>query len=718
MSYVSSAPVPWRTKRLPLLGCALLSIFVLGLFGGQSSALADTTSYVQSAASFALPAGSTTGAYFQAVQTVCPSQGLCVTVGAVDGSAENAMVEASSAGLSSGAAVQVALPDGASTGGLQDAYLDGVSCQSAALCVAYGYYNDTTNGPTPMIVKIVNGVPAQAVPVPDPPQSLGASFLTVTGVACPPAGDCVAVGNDEVTGSDAWVPLIWDIADGVPQAAVQGPEPTNADTGSYSEVDMDGVACQADGTCMAIGDYPSGGHRVSFVQLIGGPATEVTPPAGVTGDPDETFSNLACPSAGACEAFGYYVDNGGNDVYVTLAISGGSPGSASPIVPPPGQDGQQIDANGLSCSSAVLCVESGDYEDQSSQVQAVLIPITGTGSAVAQESVLPSGQWTGGTDALWASVSCIASGPCLAAGSYQTSSSTQEGMIAQVSASGQIGSTVPTPDPADADPSNAQTTPKSIGCTASGSCVVAASYQPLGTGNEGPELVSEQAPLTLASSSLAGAKQGSPYSATLPTPTGAWGIYSWSVTAGSLPAGLSLNAQTGVISGTPTGSGSSAFTVTVAGTGSPVQTASEQLSLAVTGTQTTTAPAPTPAAAKPLLRLLAASGKLSGKTLGVKLACSAAPCAGTIRLEAVETVTVKKGRKKVHKRETVVLGSAGYSLAAGRSKTVGVTLNGRGRKALEAAKQHRLKVTVLASVSGGEGVSRTETIYSVTKKKR
>src|SRR5206468_1181701 len=37
----------------------------------------------------------------------------------------------------------------------------------------------------------------------------------------------------------------------------------------------------------------------------------------------------------------------------------------------------------------------------------------------------------------------------------------------------------------------------------------------------------------------------------------------WSVTVGALPAGLTLNASTGVISGTPTGSGTSSFTVRV-----------------------------------------------------------------------------------------------------------------------------------------------------------
>ena len=58
--------------------------------------------------------------------------------------------------------------------------------------------------------------------------------------------------------------------------------------------------------------------------------------------------------------------------------------------------------------------------------------------------------------------------------------------------------------------------------------------------------------------------------------------YAWSITSGSLPHGLSLNASNGNITGTPTVEGTSNFTVHVTDTGPPVQTASRQLSLTIT----------------------------------------------------------------------------------------------------------------------------------------
>jgi hypothetical protein len=76
---------------------------------------------------------------------------------------------------------------------------------------------------------------------------------------------------------------------------------------------------------------------------------------------------------------------------------------------------------------------------------------------------------------------------------------------------------------------------------------------------------------------------GSPnvfYSAAL-SATGGTAPYAWSVTQGSLPAGLSLNATTGVVSGTPTDIGSSSFSVQVSDGENPAATASASLSIAL-----------------------------------------------------------------------------------------------------------------------------------------
>jgi hypothetical protein len=57
--------------------------------------------------------------------------------------------------------------------------------------------------------------------------------------------------------------------------------------------------------------------------------------------------------------------------------------------------------------------------------------------------------------------------------------------------------------------------------------------------------------------------------------------FSWSVSMGSLPNGLTINAGTGVISGTPTATGTSTFTVSVVSDLVASNSASKQLSITV-----------------------------------------------------------------------------------------------------------------------------------------
>jgi len=85
--------------------------------------------------------------------------------------------------------------------------------------------------------------------------------------------------------------------------------------------------------------------------------------------------------------------------------------------------------------------------------------------------------------------------------------------------------------------------------------------------------------LTITTTSpLAGSVMNTAYTATV-LAAGGTPPYTWS--APNLPSGLTINASTGVISGTPAGSGTSAVNVTVKDSGSPQQTASASLSITI-----------------------------------------------------------------------------------------------------------------------------------------
>jgi hypothetical protein len=85
---------------------------------------------------------------------------------------------------------------------------------------------------------------------------------------------------------------------------------------------------------------------------------------------------------------------------------------------------------------------------------------------------------------------------------------------------------------------------------------------------------------------------GSAYSQAL-TASGGTPAYTWSITSGSLPSGLTIAATTGTISGTPASTGVSTFTAAVSDNGNPVQTQSVTVSITVLSANQITGPGTT-----------------------------------------------------------------------------------------------------------------------------
>ena len=86
--------------------------------------------------------------------------------------------------------------------------------------------------------------------------------------------------------------------------------------------------------------------------------------------------------------------------------------------------------------------------------------------------------------------------------------------------------------------------------------------------------------LTITTSLLPSGTVGTTYSSTL-TATGGTTPYTWSIASGSLPAGLSVDPNTGAITGTPSAAGISSFTVQVTDSSSPAQSTTQALSITI-----------------------------------------------------------------------------------------------------------------------------------------
>lgn len=156
---------------------------------------------------------------------------------------------------------------------------------------------------------------------------------------------------------------------------------------------------------------------------------------------------------------------------------------------------------------------------------------------------------------------------------------------------------------------------------ASLSCSSTYTYYASATNSAGPALGLPQtfatspcgSALTIVTVSLPNAFPAQPYAAQL-TASGGTGGFVWSLVGGSLPTGLTLNAQTGAISGTPAnGAQTGNFTISVRDSGG--HTASRSLSIFLpNGMYISTAQFPKATVGSPYSTSLAVSGGIPGYT--------------------------------------------------------------------------------------------------------
>jgi hypothetical protein len=131
----------------------------------------------------------------------------------------------------------------------------------------------------------------------------------------------------------------------------------------------------------------------------------------------------------------------------------------------------------------------------------------------------------------------------------------------------------------------------------------------------------QPADLVVTTSSLPNGTTGQSYSALLGA-SGGLLPYSWSVVAGALPTGLSLNGGSGGIAGTPSIEGTSSFTVQVTDGQVPADTATRALQITVVTVSydplvITTTSLPNARRNKNYSRTLAATGGLAPYTWSV-----------------------------------------------------------------------------------------------------
>jgi hypothetical protein len=642
--------------------------------------------------------------------TACWSSGSCVSVGEDDASGGEHPIVVTDLNGAAAQAVVVTVPPGASTGLNATASLNSVSCSSAGACVAVGEYQDTSGTMQGLVVPISAGKVGKASGVSGPGAS-GQTYLRA--VSCPLVGICVAVGTYGINANANQDGVIVTITNGSASSVSTARLPANANT-SAPLVSLNSVSCWATGFCVAAGQYLANSNGAIYPFVIptsnGVPAAgiEVTLPADAytgSGGQQSVLNSVSCQATGVCVAAGDYVNSsGGSRPLVVPITAAGAPAATAVIGLPANAGGAAYNdgLNSVSCGPTGACVAVGFYVDSSGSGEPLAVSTSGRVVSAGTEPALPSNALaaSGGTQAASLSaVACPQSGSCLAVGDYYDSSANQQGMAESISGRSSTSNEASLPVPV-ATPDAAL---DAVACAASASCLA------VGTDHDAiaqPQAFqySLQAGLTITDPKLPKAYIAAPYTTTLGV-SGAWNVYSWSVASGHLPAGLSLSAKTGKISGKPRTASTSRFTVRAKGTGSPVESTTTALSITVV--------------ADPAFNFSVPRGglELAGKSVSTRIRCAkGGKCRGLLKLVYVHEVKLKHRKRR---SESAVIGRLNYSLNADKSRTVKIKLTVAGQQFLKAAGSHKLSVAVDATVKGGRSSSQDTTLgVAATAKKK
>jgi hypothetical protein len=233
----------------------------------------------------------------------------------------------------------------------QGGSLDAVDCTSSRSCTAVGSFSFSPREITVQeaLAEHWNGV---RWAVQDAPTRIagspGAAVIDLTGLSCPGADSCMAVGTTTLDGntqqalSERWNGARWVLE--------QTPSHPTEVSVSGMGTRLAGVSCPSASACTAVGYFADGhDHDYAVADHWNGAEWSSQPTPDLAG---ATLNAVSCPSSRMCIAVGSVTHNGG-DSYGTLAERWN--GSRWTILASAGS-GQ---LTGLSCRSGRSCIAVG-----------------------------------------------------------------------------------------------------------------------------------------------------------------------------------------------------------------------------------------------------------------------------------------------------------------------------------------------------------------------
>jgi hypothetical protein len=238
--------------------------------------------------------------------------------------------------------------------GSNETQLSGVSCTSATDCAAVGFSSTATVQKS--LAEHWNGTSWSIVPTPN---ASGAGDTSLGGVSCPSAASCMAVGTSvTVSASSVTAKTLIERWNGTSWTIVPSPSPT----GSSSLDRLSGVSCPSSSDCTAVGYALTIGTTSIAIESLAehwnGTAWTTTASPNVTST--ETLLNgVSCPSVNNCTAVG---DNATGTAVVEQW--NGTSWAAVTTANPPG--GTSAELSGVSCPNPASCYAVGSSSSSAS----------------------------------------------------------------------------------------------------------------------------------------------------------------------------------------------------------------------------------------------------------------------------------------------------------------------------------------------------------------
>lgn len=410
--------------------CSAVGTYTDSSGNWQGLLLTETAGTWAPAIEAPLPANASSRQMVAILAISCASAGNCTAVGsyfANDAGGHEGLLLTETAGTWA-TGVEATLPAGAEAIA-PPVGLVSVSCASAGNCTAAGAYIGST-GTEGLVLTETAGSWGPGLQVQLPVNGAGPpASAALHAVSCPTAGYCRAVGSYTDSSGNQEALLLTE-SGGTWSPGIEAALPANAATTQQS-ASVSPPLCPSAGECSAVGLYvDSSGNQEGFLLTETGgtwsPGIEaVLPPNAATTKQHAFIGPPSCPSAGNCSAVGSYIDSSGNSEGLLLTETAGtwSPGSEAVLPANAATVQQNASVGPLSCPSTGACDAVGSYLDSSGNKEGLLLTQTAGAWEPGEEASLPGNARTPNASVSLISISCPLAGNCGVGGSYADDSS-------------------------------------------------------------------------------------------------------------------------------------------------------------------------------------------------------------------------------------------------------------------------------------------------------